>query len=172
MPPVSININSTLISSRKINTFIFVYFWFTLGKQNLKFQTKRTRFLNNSLAPLYRLQFVPIKLKNSILEFEVGLVIGKKLGWPQFYLQNCWNSFWHKFKKVLLTLFREAGLKTTHTFCRFVKAVFMRWFFKHLKGALAVLILFLIVNLLSEKHFWDDVCCGYKSKATTFKESI
>lgn len=130
------------------------------------------RFVNNSLAPLYRLHFVPIKLKNSILEFQVAPVISKKLGWHQFYLQNCWNSFWHKFKKVLLTLFRESGLKTTHTFSRFVKAVFMRWFFKHLKGAPAVLILFLIVNLLSEKHFWDDVRCGYKGKATTFKESI
>ncbi len=31
------------------------------------------------------------------------------LGWTPFCLQNCLNSSWHRFNKVLETFFRDVG---------------------------------------------------------------
>ncbi len=52
-------------------------------------------------------------------------------GWPSFCLQNCLNSLWHRFNKVLEIYSSEIlvhiDMIATHSCCRFVGCTSMMW---------------------------------------------
>ncbi len=51
-------------------------------------------------------------------------------GWTPFCLQNCLNSSWHRFNKVLETFLRDFGhidMIVSHSCCRFVGCTSMMW---------------------------------------------
>ncbi len=50
--------------------------------------------------------------------------------WTHVCLQNCLNSSWHRFNKVLETLLRDVGhivMIASHSCCRFVVCTSMMW---------------------------------------------
>ncbi len=52
------------------------------------------------------------------------------LYWTPFCLQNCLNSSWHRFNKVLETFLRDVGhivMISSHSCCRFVICTSMMW---------------------------------------------